>query len=506
MISVGGKAGGKKAAERRGAVRAPGWRGVVARALGVLVASGLVAACSSLDAGNPGFMAGASSDAREARIGARENPKVLAAYGGAYASGDLDRYVQQVTQRLAQNAASGSGGYKVTLLNSPTINAFSLPGGYIYVSRGLLALANSEAELAAVISHEMAHIDSRHALQREQQAASAGAVGRVIADMSRGPGSSAEALSYARAQVAQFSRQQELEADAIGIRIMAKSGYDPRAAITFLTSLERQTALHSRMLNREHDPNRVELTATHPATPERISAVERDARTLVPANGGLRNEDAYFAAIDGLLYGDDPSEGYVRGRTFLHPRLGITFTMPDGYGVQNAPNAVVGFAPEGAILRFDGIDVPTGTSLARHLQRNSVRGGEVRSVTEGTVNGHQAAFAVASADQWQFRIALIRGSGKSVYRFIHATQKPKAGDEAEFVSAVNTFHYVDAATARSVSPLHVAIDKVRPGDTSVTLARKMAYPDMRLERFLTLNGIQAGQSLKPGEQVKIIAE
>lgn len=414
--------------------------------------------------------------------------------------------MRSVTARLAEHAASGKGGYKVTLLNSPTINAFSLPGGYIYVTRGLLALANNEAELAAVIAHEMAHIDSRHALQRQQQVVSASAVGKVIADMSRGPGSRKEAVNFARAEVAKFSRQQELEADAIGIRIMAKAGYDPRAAVTFLTSLERQTALNSRMMNRNHDPNRVDLTASHPTTPERIATAERDARALLPADGGERNEARYLSAIEGILYGDDPSEGYVRGRTFLHPRLGITFTMPEGYGVQNAPNAVVGFAPGGAIVRFDGVEVPPRTSLVRHLQKNSVSGGDIQSVSEGKVNGLDAAFAVASADRWTFRIALIRGRDRSVYRFIHATQKPLPGDEAQFIAAVNTFRYVDPATAQSISPLRVRIAKVRPGDTAVSLANRMSYSDMKLERFLTLNGIQAGQPLKPGDKVKVIAE
>ena len=482
------------------------WRDLAAGTLGVVLAAGLVAGCASLDGGSSGFLAGANGERQEARIGARENPKVLAAFGGAYSSGNLNAYVESVTAKLAKDAASGPNGYHVTLLNSPSINAFSLPGGYIYVTRGLLALANSEAELAAVIAHEMAHIDSRHALQREQQVASASVVGKVISDVSGGSDSSTEALSYAKKQIAQFSRQQELEADAIGIRIMAKAGYDPRAAVTFLTSLERQTALHSRMMNRNYDPNRVELTATHPTTPERISAAKRDANALLQADGGLRNESTYLSAIEGILYGDDPSEGYVRGRTFLHPRLGITFTMPSGYGVQNAPNAVVGFAPDGAILRFDGIDVPRGTSLVRHLQRNSVRGGEVSSVSEGQVNGRDAAFAVATADQWQFRIALVRGRDSSVYRFIHATQKPAADDEAEFAAAVNTFHYVDRATADAVSPLRIKVQQVRPGDTAVSLAQRMSYPDAQLERFLTLNGIRAGESLKPGDHVKVVSE
>ena len=482
------------------------WRTRIAGAAGCVFAAVLVAACASLDANNPGFIAGDLSEAQEQRIGARENPKVLAAFGGTYEPNQVTRYVNDVTARLAVNAASGRDGYRVTVLNSPSINAFSLPGGYIYVTRGLLALANNEAELAAVIAHEIAHIDSRHALQREQQVASATSIGRVTADIMRGPGASAEAVSFARNQLAKFSRQQELEADAIGIRLMAKTGYDPRAAVSFLTSLERQTRLHSRRLNRTYDPNRVDLLASHPATPERIAAAEKDARALTPADGGRRDPSAHLAAIDGVLYGDDPREGFVRGRTFLHPRLGITFTVPDGYGLQNAPSAVVGFAPDGAIVRFDGIELSRRASLSRHLQRNAVRGGEVGEVSEGRVNGREAAFALASADRWTFRIALIRGNDRMVYRFIHATQNAGANDAAEFMQAVNSFRFVSRQEAQSIRPLRIRVDQVRPGDTSVSLARRMAQPDMQLERFLTLNGIGPGQALQPGQKVKLIRE
>ncbi len=502
MKELTARQGGSKRMQRNAST----WRTRLAGATGCVLAVVLVAACASLDPNNPGFLAGEMSEAQEQRIGARENPKVLAAFGGAYEPAQISRYVNRVTTRLAENAASGRDGYRVTVLNSPSINAFSLPGGFIYVTRGLLALANNEAELAAVIAHEIAHIDSRHALQREQQVTSAASIGRVTADIMRGPGASAEALSFARNQLAKFSRQQELEADAIGIRLMAKTGYDPRAAVSFLRSLSRQTQLHSRRLNRIHDPNRVDLTATHPTTPERISAAEQDARALTPADGGRRDAAAHLAAIDGVLYGDDPREGFVRGRTFLHPRLGITFSVPDGYGLQNAPNAVVGFAPDGAIVRFDGIEISRRASLVRYLERNAVRGGEVREVSEGRVNGRDAGFAVASADRWIFRIALIRGRDRMVYRFIHATQKPGSNDAAAFMQTVNTFRFVSEQEAQSIRPLRIRVDQVRPGDTSVSLARRMAQPDMQLERFLTLNGIRAGQALQPGQQVKLIGE
>ncbi len=445
-------------------------------------------------------------DARDRALGAREHPKVLASYGGVYRNNRLERYVASVTDRLRRVSDRPDLPFRVTILNSPSINAFSLPGGYVYVTRGLLALANDEAEVAAVIAHEMAHITQRHAIAREEEAVSAAIATQVISDVVDDPRASEAAFVLSQGQLAQFSRRQELEADRIGIRTLGRAGYDPQAAVSFLTSLERQTALHARLLNRAYDSGRVDLFATHPSTPERIAAARQDVQDVLPESGDReRDRGSHMTAINGILYGDDPEEGFVRGETFVHPGLGLTFTMPRGYGLENTAQAVIGFSERGDLIRFDGISLPRGAPLAEYLATEGLQGGRITDVRQERVNGLETAIADAEAPGWNFRIALIRTAPNAAYRFILASRSLSSSTEAAFLQTVRSFRLLTPQESRAVQPLRIAVATVQPGDTEGSLAGRMALDDRALERFLTLNGLGAGSTISPGMQVKLIA-
>lgn len=442
--------------------------------------------------------------ASDIKLGEREHPKVVAAYGGVYEAPRLQAYLDEIVGKLAQASSHPEIDFKVTVLNSPSLNAFSLPGGYLYVTRGLLALANDDAEIATVLSHEMAHVLRRHAIAREEQATAAAVVSRVVADVVRDPAAGAQALALTQGRLAQFSRAQELEADSMGITIAARAGYDPMASVTFLADLDRQTSLHSRALNQQYDSGRVDLFASHPSTPERIAAAKEQARAQQVK--GERDRDGYLSALDGILYGDDPREGFVRGRTFIHPVLGLTFTLPNGYGLENTPKAVVGVSAAGDIIRFDGISVSRGVTLTEHLQNSTVRNGTVGEVTETEINGFPVAFADIHADGWVFRIAIFRARGNDAYRFILAARELTPELAATFETAIRTFRYITPAEAALARPLKVVAVEAKRGDTVESLASRMAISDNRLERFLVLNGLRGNADLKPGNEVKLVVE
>lgn len=443
-------------------------------------------------------------DAEDVALGAREHPKIVAAFGGTYADPRLQKYLDTTVETLSRASERPELRYTLTVLNSPSINAFSLPGGYLYVTRGLLALVNDTSEISNVLAHEMAHVIARHAIEREQQANSVAVMSQVVTDVIRDPEAGAAALAMTRGRLAQFSRQQELDADVIGIRMAAKAGYDPEGAVAFLRALERQTDLHSKVLNQVYDAGRVDIFASHPATPQRILAAEREA-AQVGRNADLNRDAAtYFAVIDGMAYGDDPREGFVQGRTFIHPALGITFTLPEGYGLENTSRAVVGFSESGDIIRFDAVAVPSSVSLSDYLAADAVRGGQVTDIEPITVNGLPAATATVGGEGWTFKVAAIRGDGNRVYRFILASRDLDHGRETELLEAARSFRVVPKHEAQSVRPQRLDIVTAGPGDTVETIAGRMAFADHQVERFRALNGMSPADRLRPGQQVKIV--
>ena len=263
----------------------------------------------------------------------REHQRILAAYGGAYEHPRLEPLLTQTVEKLVAASERPDLKYEVTILNSPSVNAFALPTGQLYVTRGLLALANDNSELASVLSHEMAHVIARHAAIREDQARQAALVNRVATDLLSDPQLGALALAKSKIALASFSRAQEFEADGIGVGISARAGFDPYGAQRFLTSMGMNAELRARSAN--IDPRAPDFLSSHPATPERVSNAQCQRapvhRPAAPASATRPNISRWSTA---WCYGEDPSEGFVRGRRFLHPKLGFTFTAPDGFSAR----------------------------------------------------------------------------------------------------------------------------------------------------------------------------
>src|SRR5215468_4791167 len=289
----------------------------------------------------------------------REHQRILAAYNGAYEDPKLEALVRQTVDKLVMASERPDQRYQITVLNSPAINAFALPTGQLYVTRGLLALANDTSELASVLSHEMAHVIARHAAIREDQVKQAALVSRVATDVFNDPQMGALALAKSKIALATFSRAQELEADGIGVGISSRAGFDPYGAVRFLDSLGRNAELRPQS-GLGVDPRSLDFLSSHPATPERIKITQANARQYSAPGSGERDRAQYLASIDGLVYGEDPSEGFARGRRFVHPRLGFTFLAPSGFVLDNTAQAVLGVNQSGGeALRLDVVQVPS---------------------------------------------------------------------------------------------------------------------------------------------------
>jgi predicted Zn-dependent protease len=434
----------------------------------------------------------------------REHQRILAAYGGAYDAPQLQPLLAQTVDKLVASSQRPDLKYDVTILNSPSVNAFALPSGQLYVTRGLLALANDSSELASVLSHEMAHVIARHAAIREDQARQAALMNRVATDLLSDPHLGALALAKSKITLASFSRAQEFEADGIGVGISARAGFDPYGAQRFLTSMGMNSQLRAKSTN--IDPRAPDFLSSHPATPERVTNAQSSARQFASPNSDRRQRSEYLTLLDGLVFGEDPSEGFVRGRRFLHPKLGFTFTAPDSFTLENTAQAVFGVKDGGAqALRLDVVRVPTEQALTDYLTSGWIENIDSGSVESLTVNGHPAATATAGGEQWTFRLYAIR-FGSEVYRFIFAAKNRTEAVDRTFRDSIGSFRRMTLAEIRLAKPHRIKVVTVGPRDTIERLARRMAVSDRQVEHFRVLNGLDASAKLKLGDLVKIVVD
>jgi predicted Zn-dependent protease len=484
---------------------------------GVTVAALLLAACTTSppplgpQAAAPApVKSAAAADIDMAPAVLREHQRIIAAYGGVYNDPKLQSLIEQTVERLVAASEKPDQHYKVTMLNSQSINAFALPTGQLYVTRGLIALANDESELASVLAHEMGHVIARHAEIREEQARNAELVNRVVTDVVTDPEMGALALAKSKLALASFSRAQEFEADGIGVGIAARAGYDPYGAVRFLTSMEHNYELRGQQ-STAINPAAPDFLSSHPATPERITNALANARQYrAPAADSPQDlakaKATYLGSIDGIVFGEDPSEGFVRGRRFLHPKLGFTFTAPDGFALDNTAQAVLGVKHGGGqALRLDVVRVPAEQTLAAYLTSGWIENIDPATVDDITINGFPGATATAKGDQWDFRLYAIR-FGSDVYRFIFATKRRTPETDREFRESIGTFRRMSLAEIEQAKPLHLMAVTVAPGDTVEKLAGRMAVADRAVERFRVLNGLGAGDKVRPGSEVKIVVE
>ena len=465
--------------------------GKIRIAAGLMIA-GLVSACS-------GFGHNASLPANAPRVLGtdrdRDHIRLVAAFGGEGRAPQLQRLLTDAVNRLVMATDRPDEAYQVTILNSPVVNAFALPNGHLYVTRGLLALANDTSEVAAVLSHEIAHVTLRHASQRNELQARSELIERVAENVLNNSQEAAVVQDQARSTLANFSRSQELEADRTGIAVLARAGFDPYGAPRFLTALGRSAA----------SSGTADRVASHPSTAERIAKALQAARRAGPPGTGETGRLEYLMALDGLAYGDDPSDGVVKGRRFTHARLGVAFEAPAGFTLENTSQAVLGSSADGERrLLFDAADTPAGQSLEEVLRSTWTDTIEPGSLVTTTINDLPVVTALSRGKEWTFRLSAIR-IGNTTYRLIMAARSGGPDLEDMFQRTLNSVRQVQPEEARRIRPLKLQIVTAQRGDTAQSLAARMPV-DRAIERFLLINGLDRSGPLKSGERYKIIVE
>lgn len=421
--------------------------------------------------------------------------------GPAYPDSALQTYVDQVGQKLVARS-SLAGNYRFVVLDLPIANAHAA-AGYVMVTRGLLALLDDEAELAAALSHEVGHVVQRHATQRAR--ARQGVLDAAV-EAAAATGSVTVGRSVARdglLALRQYSREQELEADKIGVSLLVRAGYRGDAMASLIDKLRRQAQLELQVMGEAPDSvDRRSTTSTHPAPIERRKALQGNADASAP---GDSDRTAYLAAIDNMSVDDAPQEGFVRGNRFLHPLLKLGFDAPRDFRLFNDLDGVLGVGRDRSLLFFSCTDGPVHGNLAEWMRSKLKPTPTDIQATE--IGGAEAAIGArprgSDAGLGQVRYVLVR-HGDRVCFFNLLSDGPDRDRRIDvLVGAARTFHTLSNAEVSALRPYRLRV--IAPaGASAAQLAQRLPYNDFRMERLLILNGVDTQAELTRRPQVKII--
>ncbi len=449
------------------------------------------------------------SPGQEQSLGAQEHGKVVAEFGVVPSGSALDNYVQGIGRKITAGTERRDVTYKFFVLDTPMMNAFALPGGYIYVTRGILAQAGNEAELAAVLAHEVGHITARHAAERYSQGVLASLGVAVIAAAADSAQLGQAADIGTDLYMKSYSRGQESQADELGIRYLSRAGYDPGAMAGFLESLGAHDDLEKRMQG-QGDAEDFSYFSTHPRTQDRMTQAAALAAPLKQANA-VTGRNGYLDAIDGLVWGDSARQGFVRGQSFYHTEMGFGFSVPDGFTIDNQPSQVVALSRgTGAAIIFDSDANPRRLDAATYLTQTWMKGQAAGATETLSINGKNAATMSfpgrVNGRAATIRIIAVEWAPDLIFRFQIALPQgasPNLVDEVK--RSTYSLHALSAAEKADLKPWRLRVVVASPGDTAASIAAGMPFDSYRTERFLVLNGMNPGQAVTAGQRYKIVS-
>jgi predicted Zn-dependent protease len=449
------------------------------------------------------------SEQQEVALGQQSDPEVKREMG-VYEDAGLQEYVRGIGMKLARASERPNLPWQFTVVDSPAVNAFALPGGYIYITRGILPFLDDESQLAGVLGHEIGHVTARHAAQQYTSQAGAG-IGLTLLSIFvpearpfQGIAEQAAGLLFLK-----YGRDDELQADRLGVRYTSATGWDPSGVQDMLATLGR---LDKAAGSTKGVPN---WLSTHPAPEDRVQKVEasvREALSGTPVSALATNRDAFLQHVDGVIFGDSPSEGVIRGNTFLHRDLRFAMTFPPDWDVQNTKEQVVAKAPEREeYLLLQLIGQPQG-SLQQVAQASMANAGWRQvSGQPANVNGLDAYLGTYQGSMQRLgNVATLAAHIVHDRRvFVLAGLSPAEefrGAAQLFERTIQSFRPLSASEAENIRPNRVDLYTVRPNDTWTSIAQRAAEGTIKPSTLAIMNDHDPNQPPRPGDRVKIVVE
>jgi predicted Zn-dependent protease len=446
------------------------------------------------------------SEQQEIQTGAQVHQAVLKEYA-ALDNPALQAYVNEVGQRLAQQSPRPELPWHFTVLDSPDVNAFALPGGYVYITRGIMAYLNSEAELAGVIGHEIGHVIARHGV-RQQGAPTAGGPGAALGSILV-PGLDSQAgppllQTLEQAWTAGYGREHEREADRLGAEILAKAGYNPQAMIEVIAVLNKQARFAAEQARRDGRQTRTYHGTfdTDPSNDARLQKLVGEAKRYTVAEPREGRSD-YLQRMVGLYFGDSPDQGLIHNNLLLHEKLGLALQFPPGWQMQNHPDRVVATSPAGDAL----VELRPGPKNDQPLQtlQQGIKLDAGARYDHGSLGGYPAAFAAGAQQSKPVVVAAVVFNGTQY--LIAGKARDKTAYERErsaLRAAINSFRAITPAERKAARPYRLQLVTALPGMTMAGLARQSPLGADAESQLRLLNDLYPNGEPQPGQLLKIV--
>lgn len=448
------------------------------------------------------------SEKQEIAMGQDADPQIIAQFG-LYADSAMQKFINEKGKQMAAISHRPNLNYSFRVLNSEVVNAFAVPGGYVYFTRGIMAHFNSEADFAGVLGHEIGHIAYRHTVAQQRNAilGQLGILAGVIIapELARFAQTASTGLQLL---FLKFSRDAEREADQLGVEYSSKIGYDAREMALFFNTLERQST-------GSEGAELPEFLSSHPNPGDRNTTVTRLAaewQKKLNLSNPLVNRNTYLRNLDGLIYGEDPKEGYRENNVFYHPVLKFQFPIPLNWNYQNTPQMVQMAPKDGKAMML--LMIAQGNSLQSAydtiLQRYKLVPVETRRFT---VNGLSAIYLIADQKPQQENQPVLRTMSyiiqynELIYHLVGVSAITDYNNyAASFSYTMQGFQPLTDPVRLNKKPDRVRVRTVGSAMTLVQFFRQYNLPEGKHEEFAILNGMKLTENIAKGTLIKIIAE
>ncbi|MFT4798273.1 MAG: putative Zn-dependent protease [Candidatus Azotimanducaceae bacterium] len=448
----------------------------------------------------------------EIKLGQEEHRKIIAQFG-VYRDKDLQTYVDMVGQRVAKQSSRPELVYTFTILNDEMINAMALPGGFVYVTRGILTHMNSESELAAVLGHEIAHVTQKHAFKSQNRGKAVRVLSTVAAVLTQNGAIAEIGDLFGGVLLKGYGREMELEADRVGAEYMAKAGYSPDAMLKTIEILKNKDRIEYEQARLEKRQPRVYhgFLSTHPDSDTRFKEAVQASMKLIENYDEFIQADEFLEKLNGLSYGNARQSGIVRKQTFYHPKLGIKLNFPDDWRMESVKNGVKMVSQTG--------DAVFALSTARIKSDQSVRDFAVdsmgldirdgRAVTIGNLDGFLgiANRADSTFGPRPIRFAILQDKRRRIQYILIGAGKHdlhNIANDGEFIATIFSFDKMDAEDRKVAKAPRIQILRAEEGTTMEALAEQSPITNYALDKLRVMNGLYPYGQPKPGQLIKVI--